>query len=183
MVSMKALCLTGQETTRETLLAVAKNVPGAGVGLKIAALLLVLEGQRPGQVTRLLGLNHMALERSIHAANRGGPQALVPKPRPGRPARLTIDVQRQLELDLQKNPLEFGLSRPSWDGPTVAIYLKERFDVRVRVRQAQRWMHKLGYGLKRASYTYIQARAEDARSFDEALKKTEGAQAQRDSGL
>ncbi|MBI2858648.1 MAG: winged helix-turn-helix domain-containing protein [Chloroflexi bacterium] len=125
-------------------------------------MLLVLEGQRPGQVTRVLGLNHMALERSIHAVNRGGPQALVPKPRPGRPARLTMDVQRQLELDLQKNPQEFGLSRPSWDGPTVATYLKERFGVRVRVRQAQRWMHKLGYGLKRASYTYIQARAEDA---------------------
>ncbi len=108
---MKALSLTGQETTREKLLTLAKQVPGARVGMKIAALLLVLEGQRPGQVTSLLGLNHMALERCIHAVNRKGPQALEPKPRPGRPTRLTVDVQQRLEQDLQKNPQEFGPGR------------------------------------------------------------------------
>ena len=162
---MRALSLTGQETTRGKLLALAREVPGARVGLKIAALLLVLDGRRPGQVTRLLGLNHVALERCIHAVNSGGPQALVPRPRPGRPSRLAGDLQRQLEQDLQKNPQEFGLSRPAWDGPTVVAHLKEHFGLKVKVRQAQRWLHKLGYGLKRASYAYIQARAEDAREF------------------
>jgi len=169
---MKALSLTGQETTREKLLTLAKQVPGARVGMKIAALLLVLEGQRPGQVTRLLGLNHMALERCIHAVNREGTQALVPKPRLGRPTRLTLDVKRRLEQDLQKSPQEFGLSRPAWDGPTLGTHLKEHLGVRVTVRQAERWMHKLGYSLKRAGYTYIQARAEDARKFGGELKKT-----------
>lgn len=169
---MKALSLTGQETTREKLLALVKQVPGARVGIKIAALLLVLEGQRPGQVTSLLGLNHIALERCIHVVNHEGPKALVPKPRPGRPTGLTLDVQQVLEQNLQKSPQEFGLSRPAWDGPTLVVHLKEHFGVRVKVRQAQRWMHKLGYSLKRASYTYIQARAEDARKFGEDLKKT-----------
>ena len=170
---MKALSLTGQETNREKLLALAKQVPGAKVGIKIAALLLVLEGQQPGRVTSLLGLNYMTLERCIHAVNQEGPQALVPKPRPGRPTRLTLDVQQRLEQDLQKKPQEFGLSRPAWDGPTLVIHLKEHFGVKVRVRQAERWMHKLGYSLKRASYTYIQAHAEDAHEFGEELKKTE----------
>lgn len=170
---MKALSLDRQETTREKLLAVTKQVPGARVGMKVAALLLVLEGQRPGQVTSVLGLSHMTLERSIHAVNSEGPQALVPKPHPGRPTRLTPDIQQELGMDLQKDPQEFGLPRPAWDGPTVMIHLKERFGIRVNVRQAQRWMHKLGYGLKRASYSYIQARAEDARKFEDELKKTE----------
>ncbi len=53
---MKALSLTGQETDRETLLALTKQVPGARVGMKVAALLLVLEGQRPGYVNSVLGL-------------------------------------------------------------------------------------------------------------------------------
>ncbi len=170
---MKALSLTGQETTRENLLALTKEVPGAKVGIKIAALLLVLEGQRPGQVTHLLGLNHMALERCIHAVNREGVQALVPKSRAGRPSRLTLDVQRQLEQDLQKSPQDFGLSRSTWDGPTLGIHLKEHLGIRVTIRHAQRWMHKLGYRLKRAGYTYIQARAEDARKFEGELKKTQ----------
>lgn len=175
---MKALTLSGQETNRDTLLALVKQVPGAKVGIKVAALLLILEGQRPGRVTRLLGLNHMALERCIHAVNQEGPQVLVPKPRSGRPPRLTPDLQQRLEQDLRKNPQELGLSRPAWDGPTVVVHLKERFGVKVQVRQAERWMHKLGYSLKRASYTYIQARAEDARKFEEELKKTAETQAQ-----
>jgi transposase len=175
---MKALNLTGSETTREKLLALSKEVPGARVGIKIAALLLVLEGQRPGRVTSLLGLNRMTLERCIRAVNQEGPQALVPKAPPGRPSRLTPEAQRRLEEDLSQKPQDFGLPRPGWDGPTLVVHLKEHFGVKMRVRQAERWMHKLGYNLKRASYTYIQARSEDAHKFGKELKKTEDSQAQ-----
>ena len=50
--------------------------------------------------------------------------------------------------------------------------LKRRWGITLKVRQAQYWMHQLGYGLKRASYSYLQARAEEARKFQQALKKT-----------
>ena len=113
----------------------------------------------------------MTLERWIRAVNREGNQALIPNPRPGRPARLTPAVQRQIEQDLDKSPQAFGLPRAAWDGPTPVIHLKEHFGVELKVRQAQKWMHRLGYSLKRASYTYVQARAEDARNFREELKK------------
>lgn len=175
---MKALSLTGPEANRDGLLALVEEVPGAKVGIKVAALLLILEGQRPGQVKRLLGLNHMALERCIHAVNEAGPQALAAKRRSGRPPRLTPYMQQRLEEDLEKSPQALGLPRPAWDGPTLVVHLKERFGVKVEVRQAERWMHKLGYGLKRGSYTYIQAHAEDARKFGEELKKTADAQDQ-----
>jgi transposase len=72
----------------------------------------------------------------------------------------------------REEPQEFGLSRPGWDEPMLVIHLKEHFGIRVKVRQAER-IHKLGYSLKRASYTYVQARAEDAQKFGEELKKTE----------
>jgi hypothetical protein len=42
----------------------------------------------------------------------------------------------------------------------------------VKVRQAQNWMHQLGYRLKRAGYTYFQARSEEAKRFRKALKKS-----------
>ncbi len=170
---MKALTLTVQDTTGEELLALVRHVPGARVGIKIAALLLVLAGWRPAQVTTLLGLSHMTLERWIHAVNQEGVQTLIPKPRAGRPTQMTLVVQQQLAQHLEKSPQEFGLPRAAWDGPTLAIHLKQRFGVKLKVRQAQRWMHRLGYSLKRASYAYIQAHAEDARKFERELKKTE----------
>jgi transposase len=169
---MKALSLTNREMTRQTLLALAKQIPGAWIGIKITALLLVLEGQRPGWINALFGLDPTTLERWIHQVNKGGGQALIPKPRPGRPSGMSSDLQARLKRDLEESPHKFGLPRAAWDGPTVVVYLKERFGVKLKVRQAQNWMHRLGYSLKRASYVYVQARKKDARAFGQALKKT-----------
>ena len=58
-----------------------------------------------------------------------------------------------------------------WDGPTLVVHLKRRFGISLEVRQAQIWMHQLGYRMKRASHAYLQARSEDAHRFQRALKK------------
>jgi transposase len=146
---MKALSLRHPEATREKLLALAKQIPGAWIGIKIAALLLLLEGQRPGRVSALLGLSCMTLERWIHRVNQEGIQALIPDPRPGRPTQLTPEVRQQLEQHLAKTPQEFGLPRAAWDGPTLVNHLKKHFGIKLEVRQAQYWLQDLGHNLKR----------------------------------
>jgi len=166
------LTLTHAAAKKERLLALAEEIPGAWIGIKIAALLLVLEGQRPGWITEVLGLTRMSLGRWIHAVNEEGITALKPKPRPGRPARLEPKMRAVLEAHLEKSPQEFGLNRAQWDGPTVVTHLKRQFGITLKVRQAQSWMHHLGYRLKRASYSYLQAKAKEARKFERALKKT-----------
>src|SRR5574341_2517534 len=102
------LTLTHPAATKKRLLLLAEEIPGAWIGLKIAALLLVLEGQRPGWITEVLGLTRMSLSRWLHAVNRGGLDALKPRPRPGRPTRLEPKVQKALEVHLEKSPREFG---------------------------------------------------------------------------
>ncbi len=49
-----SLELRHPEVTRAQLFALARATPGARVGLKIAALLLLLEGQRPGWIAEVL---------------------------------------------------------------------------------------------------------------------------------
>ncbi len=169
---MKALALMHPEATREQLLGLAKQVPGGWAGLKVAALLLVLEGQRPGQVSASLGLSRMTLERWIHSVNQNGIEALIPKPRPGRRGQLTPPLREQLQRDMEKPPREFGLQRGAWDGPTLVVHLKKNLGVKLKTRQAQYWLHRLGYSLKRAGYVYLQARAKDAEGFRDGLKKT-----------
>lgn len=166
------LTLTHADATKERLLRAAESLPGAWVGLKIAALLLVIEGQRPGWICEVLGLTRMSVSRWIHAVNQDGVGALTPKPRPGRPPRLAPKVQQALATHLEKPPGAFGMHRAQWDGPTVVVHLKRQFGIKLTVRQAQRWMHHLGYRLKRAGYTYLQARADQAKRFQRALKKT-----------
>ncbi len=167
--------LTHRHATRPRLIALAKEIPGAWIGLKIAALLLLLEGQRPGWIAEVLGLTRMSLTRWIHGVNAAGLPALQPKPRPGRPKRMTPQVPQALAAHLEQSPQAFGLPRVQWDGPTLVVHLKRQFGIALKVRQAQMWMHQLGSRLKRASHAYLQARTTEARRFQRALKKTRGA--------
>lgn len=166
------LRLNHPSATKEQLRGLTRQVPGAWEGLKIAALLLVLEGQRPGWIVEVLGVTRMSLNRWIHRVNAQGVAVLQPAPKAGRPSRLTPALRKVLARDLEKSPQALGLNRVQWDGPTLVTYLKRRWRITLKVRQAQYWMHQLGYRLKRASYSYLQARAEEARKFQQALKKT-----------
>src|SRR5512139_1934433 len=177
------LMLTHPEASRERLLDMVRLTPGAHMGIKIAALLLILEGQRPGWVADVLGLTRQSLNLWMHRVNDRGLKALAPMRQPGRPPRLTLKVQKQLEDHLEKTPLEFGLPRVRWDGPTLVVHLKRQFGITLKVRQAQSWMHQLGYRLKRAGYTYLQGKREEARGFRRALKKTPGADSEGDDRL
>ena len=160
------------EATRARLVAIAKEIPGARIGLKIAALLLVLEGQRPSWIVDVLGLTRMSLNRWMHGMNAEGVGSLIPKPRPGRPARLTPAIRNRLARHLEQSPQAFGIPRVQWDGPTLVVHLKRQFGMGLKVRQAQMWMHQLGFRLKRASHAYLQGRTVDAARFQRRLKKT-----------
>ena len=96
---------------------------------------------------------------------------MVEKPRPGRPTQLTPRLRRQLWADLQQSPEPHGLPRAAWDGPTLTVHLRRRFGVHLKVRQAQNWLHRLGYRLTRPGYVYLQARAKEAEPFRRRLKK------------
>ena len=168
----REIVLTHKEATREGLIAYAKNVPYARIGIKIAAMLLTVEGQRPGWVAEVLGTSRESLNNWIHAVNKDGLNGLEWKPRSGRPCKMTGKIQTILEKSLEKTPMEVGLSRIQWDGPTLVTYLKRRFGIILKVRQAQYWMHHLGFRMKRAGYSYIQAKSNDGKRFLARLKKT-----------
>jgi len=167
-----SLTLVHPEASRDGLLKAAREIPGALVGIKIAALLLTLEGQRPGWIAEVLGMTRQSLNLWMHKVNEQGLASLKPVRRPGRPTRMTTKVRRELEAHLEKSPEEFGINRARWDGPTLVVHLKNQFGIHLKVRQAQLWMHQLGYRMKRASHSYLQARSEDAKQFHRKLKKT-----------
>ena len=69
---MKPLHITRAEVTRGRLLALAEEVPGAWLGIKIAVLVLLLDGYRPTFLARLFGVSRMSLTRWVHRLNREG---------------------------------------------------------------------------------------------------------------
>jgi transposase len=169
--------------SRQQLLGVVEQVPGAWLGLKVAVLVLLLDGYRPTFLAQLFGISRMTLTRWVHRWNREGVAGLHDQPRPGRPTQLTARVRRQLRQHLESPPERFGLPRVVWDGPTLAAHLRRRFGIHVQVRQAQNWLHRLGYRLTRAGYVYLQAKAGDAKRFRQRLKKTSEPDPSRRAGV
>jgi hypothetical protein len=91
------LFLIHSETTRERLLSFIHQNQTAYFGIKVSALLLTLEGQRPGWICDILGMSRQTLNVFMHRVNEKGLKAFEPPKKPGRPARLTPKIRHTLQ--------------------------------------------------------------------------------------
>jgi len=169
---MKALTLTHPSLTKEILLRKADEIPGAWIGIRIAALLLILSGWKSTQVAELFGLTRWAVVKWIQKANSDGVEAVKDYARSGRPSHFDEDMMKKIDDALSKSPQDFGISRAQWDGVVFVEYLKKTYHIEIHVRHAQRLIKKLGYSLKRPMYRFVQAKKEGVEGFRKALKKT-----------
>jgi len=143
---MRALTITRDDVTPDALVRLAATTPSAWLGVKIAVVLLVRAGHRPSAVTALFGISRTTLTAWVHRVNREGVQGLLERPRPGRPSQLTPRIRRQVDVHLVHLPAEYGWARAQWDGPMLVQHLRKYFGVRIKVRQAQHWLHHLAIG-------------------------------------
>jgi transposase len=153
---VKALTLDHPEITHQSLLAQAEAIPGAWIGIRIAALLLWLSGWKSPALFELFGVSRWAVWQWIRWANEQGRRSVPPRPAPGRKPRLSAAVQQQLDLALQEAPEKFGLPRTRWDGVLVVEYLRRFHQVELQVRQAQRYVRRLGFTLQMPSCPYLE---------------------------
>jgi len=173
---MKALTITDNTVTHQALLEMAKSIPGAWVGIRIAAILLILDGWKSSKVARLFDLSRWSMVKWIKRTNNEGVAGLRDKRRPGRPSRINEKISKDLEEALCRKPEKFGLKRKRWDGIVVVEYLERFHGVHLNVRQAQRWIRRLGFTLQRPIHKYVQATSEGVKEFRETIKKTSGYQ-------
>lgn len=169
---MKALTMTDTSISRELLLRMAKEIPGAWIGIRISAYLLLLSGWKSSQIASLFGVSRWSVVKWIHKANEKGVDAPKEGKRSGRPPKVDENCRKALEEALSKSPKEFGIHRASWSGVVVVEYLKRVHGVKIHVVHAQRLIRKLGYTLKRPVYRYIQAQDKGVKEFREAVKKS-----------
>lgn len=168
---MKALSITNPSVTKEALLTMAEKIPGAWIGIRIASILLLLEGWKSTRIAELFGLTRWGVVKWIQRVNEEGVLGLEEKKRPGRPCRLNPQVQKDLEQALEKDPRMLGLKRNRWDGIMVVEYLDRVHGIKLKVRQAQRWIRLLGFSLRRPIYRFAQATMEGVEEFRQTVKK------------
>ena len=168
---MKPLTLHNSEITRQALLVKAEAIAGAWVGIRIAALLLWLAGWKSTAIAELFGVSRWAVCQWMNLANEQGLRSVEPQPAPGRKSRLSAPIQEQLDLALQESPEKFGLPRTRWDGVLVVEYLRRFHQVELKVRQAQRYVRRLGFTLQMPIDRYLQATRKGVKKFRQSVKK------------
>ena len=180
---MRTLSIEHSSITRESLLKMAGEIPGAWVGIRIAAYLLLLSGWKTSQVAELFGLTRWAVVKWIYKANEDGVKAVEDRIRSGRPSQFDKGLMKEIDKVLSKSPKEVGIQRVRWDGVVLAEHIKRFYQIKITVRHAQGIILKLGYSLRQPIYRFVQASKEGVKEFGEELKKTSiGSKKRREKG-
>lgn len=91
---------------------------------------MLQQGKGVREVARLVGVSPSSVSRWKAALEEGGPEALAAKPHPGRPARLTPEQKKALEVILLRGARAAGFATDLWTLPRVAQVIEQHFGVK-----------------------------------------------------
>lgn len=112
---------------------------------RFRALELEQEGWSQQEIAEGLGVSKGAISQWINAAEAAGPEALLARPRPGAPCRLTESQQQTLLQVLAQGAEAYGFRGALWTCGRVRLVIEAEFGVRYhkahvsRLLQTIRW--------------------------------------------
>ena len=109
------------------------------------AVALSQQGLGPTQIAQTLKTTPQSVCRWLREYRRGGPDALVAKPVPGRPAKLTARQRRALVAALLKGAAACGFATDLWTSRRIAQVIEQRYGVHYHVDHIHKLMASLGF--------------------------------------
>lgn len=82
----------------------------------------------------------------IELFNRGGIDALITRPRSGRPRKVKLERVRDLLVPVLENPAEAG--QVHWTGVKLHGYLQTQLQIELGYSTTVRWLHELNFHLR-----------------------------------
>jgi len=142
---MNKLTLNQENDTIEDVKIVLESTPSKKHSLRLLAIRLLLEGRSRSDVMQIMNRSESTLIRWINLWNQGGIDALVPRPKPGRPPKIT-EKQRQRVIDLMKDPQSVGQTH--WTAIKFWGYLREVESIFLGYSTLTRMLHDEKFCLK-----------------------------------
>jgi transposase len=104
----------------------------------------------------------------IELFNRGGIDALITRPKPGRPRKVKLERVRDLLLPVLENPAQAG--QVHWTGVKLHGYLKEKLQIELGYSTTIRWLHELNFHLRVPQPWPERQNEEERKTFLEELR-------------
>jgi len=135
-----------ENATLEELRVAMDAAPNKRSYVRLAALRALLLGHSRDTICQLYDRSDRMVRLWIEQFNRGGIDALITRPKPGRPRKIKLERVRDLLLPVLENPAQAG--QVHWTGVKIHGYLKEQLSLELGYRTAVRWLHELNFHLR-----------------------------------
>ena len=136
--------------------------------VRLSAIRALLLGYSRAQVCELNDRTDRMVRLWIELFNRGGIDALITKPKPGRPRKVKLERVRDLLVPVLENPASAG--QVHWTGVKLHGYLKEQLALELGYRTAVRWLHELNFHLRVPQPWPERQNEEERKQFLEELR-------------
>jgi len=157
-----------ENATLEELSVAMEAAPNKRSYVRLSAVRALLLGYERKQVCELYDRTDRMVRLWIELFNRGGIDALITKPRPGRRRKVKLERVRDLLVPVLENPAQAG--QVHWTGVKLHGYLKEQLAMELGYSTTVRWLHELNFHL-RVPQPWPERQNEEARkAFLEELR-------------
>ena len=157
-----------ENATPEELRVAMEAAPNKRSYIRLAAVRALLLGYSRAQVCELHDRTERMVRLWIELFNRGGIDALITKPRPGRPRKVKLERVRDLLVPVLENPAAAG--QVHWTGVKLHGYLKEQLALELGYRTTVRWLHELDFHLRVPQPWPERQNEEERKQFLEELR-------------
>jgi len=135
-----------ENATLEQLQVAMEAAPNKRSYIRLNAMRTLLLGMGRTDICRIFCRTDRMVRLWIELFNRGGIDALITRPKPGRPRKVKLERVRDLLVPVLENPAAAG--QVHWTGVKIHGFLKEQLAVELGYRTAIRWLHQLNFHLR-----------------------------------
>jgi transposase len=145
---VRADCLepNAENATEVELLVAMEAAPNKRSYRRLAVIRGLLKGYSRAQVSELFARSERLVRLWIVLFNEGGIDALISRPRPGRPRKVKLERLRDLLVPVLENPAQ--AAQEHWTGVKIHGWLKEQLALELGYRTTIRYLHELDYNLR-----------------------------------
>jgi len=129
--------------------------------------LLSAQGYNQKEIASIVRVTPSTVSKYLKRYRKYGFFGLYDAPIPGRPLKISRDIQEHIDECLEKDPRKCGYNMSSWTASLMQHHLWVRFGIKVCVETARLWFRRLDYRLIFPRYLLLDA---DEKKVEKAQK-------------
>jgi transposase len=168
---MSKVALKIENYTSDELLGLIRKDEKFSQAIRLFSCYQVSLGKRPQDLEDLYDTTFKSICNWIHRLNEGGVDALLDKPKAGRPRSLDQEkLDRIKELVLNDTPGNYGFESATWTGHLLITWISKEFGVTYQKAQIYNILDDLGLSFQKGKGIY--PASEQRQEQVEAVKET-----------